>query len=217
MRDLLLGIAGASILANTSMDHDFRDWFQNEVRSDDTDSFADFFKVFGEGEIFASSLAGLGIAGWLLEDIPICDVAGEFGLRTGRAYLVGAPPIVFMQSALGGSRPGETSHESAWRSFEDNNAVSGHAFMGAVPFITGAQMSKNRCVKAGFYILSTLPAWSRIDDDAHYLSHSALGWWMAYLACRSVSQTEAAERHGGFRVAPLLDPNTAGFMAAYEF
>jgi hypothetical protein len=217
MRDLLLGIAGASLLANTSMDQDFRDWFWEDVRSSDTDNFASFWKPFGEGEIFVPAYVGFGITGWLLDDVPIFSLAGQHGRRTSRAYLVGTPPMLFLQSALGGSRPGETRHESAWRPFADDNGVSGHAFIGAVPFITAAQMSENCCVKAGFYIFSTFPAWSRIEDDAHYLSQCALGWWMAYLACRSVSQTEAMHAGGRFHVAPMVDPNTAGFMAAYEF
>ena len=216
-RDVLLGIAGGSLLANTSMDQDFRDWVQDDIRSDDTDNFAAFWKTFGEGNIFLPAFAGLGIAGYFLEDYPLCNAAGSFGARTTRAYLVGAPPMLFLQSALGGSRPGETSHESAWRPFEDNNGVSGHAFIGSVPFITAGNMCENPCIAGCFYFMSVLPAWSRINDDSHYLSQAALGWWLGYLACRSVDQTEAQWGCKRFTVAPLCTPDTAGVSAIYEF
>ncbi len=190
LRDLGLGIALAAPLANTSMDHDFRDWWQDDVRSSGTDRAAEFWKVFGEGGIFIPAMACLSLAGHALEDRPVFNLAGDFGDRATRAYLVGAPPVLLMQVLLGASRPGETRHDSQWRPFADSNAVSGHAFLGAVPFITAAQMTDNRMAQAALYLGSACTGWSRINDDAHYLSQAVLGWYMAYLACRSVDATE---------------------------
>lgn len=212
--DLLYSVAGASLLANTSLDHDFRDWYQDDVRSRDTNRFSSFWKTFGEGEIFIPAWAGLGLAGKMLEDVPVYGTVGEFGMRTTRGYLVGVPPMLFMQYGLGGSRPGETSHESMWRPFEDNNAVSGHAFIGAVPFITAARMCDRALPRAGLYILSALPAWSRVNDDSHYLSQACLGWWLAYVACRGVDQTEAGD--GCVSFVPIAEPDTLGAMLIWR-
>ena len=130
-------------------------------------------------------------------------------MRTTRAYLVGAPPVLFMQSCLGGSRPGERDDASFWRPFDDDNGASGHAFVGAVPFLTAARMTEDRRVKACWYALSVLPAWSRaVNDDSHYLSQVGLGWWMAYLACESVDRTEKAP--GCVTVTPIAQPGMVG-------
>ena len=215
-RDLLLGVAGGSLLANTSMDADFRDWLQDDVRSRDGEDFAAFWKGFGEGKYVIPSFIAMSLVGQWLDEVPIFDVAGEFGDRIGRSYAVGAPPLVFMQACLGGSRPGESSHGSQWRSFEDRNGVSGHAFIGAVPFITAANMLPNRGAKACFYFMSMLPAWSRVNDDSHYLSQACLGWWMGYLACRAIDETEAEKANRCFAVAPMVEPDTFGLMAVYQ-
>lgn len=209
-RNLLWGIAGGSVLANTSLDQNFRDWLQDDARSRQSDRLADFWRPFGDGAIFVPAFAGLGLAGMWLDDIPLGHAMGEFGTRTTRAYLVGTPAMVFMQYGLGGSRPGNRDHASFWRPFDSHSGVSGHAFIGAVPFITAANMSPNRCAKACWYFLSTLPAWSRLNDDTHYLSQVGLGWWMAYLACQSVDQTETATSR--FALAPLAEPDAAGVM-----
>ncbi|MDZ7618992.1 MAG: phosphatase PAP2 family protein, partial [Patescibacteria group bacterium] len=193
MRDLAMGIALAAPLANTSMDHNFRNWWQEDVRSTGTDDLAAFWKPFGEGVIFIPAMACLGLAGHAMSDWPMFDVCGEFGERATRSYLVGAPPMLLMQAMLGASRPGETTAESRWKPFDDNNAVSGHAFIGAVPFLTAAHMTENRAARALFYFGSICPAWSRVNDDAHYLSQVVLGWYMAYLACRSVDGTQRGE------------------------
>lgn len=213
--DLLLGIAAGSLLANTSMDQDFRDWYQDDVKSEGDDHFADFWRGFGEGKIFIPAYAGLALAGEIFDHTRCGSVVGEFGWRTTRAYLVGAPPMLFMQYCLGGSRPGESRFESRWRPFEDTNGVSGHAFVGAVPFIAAAQMTDRRLLKAGLYLCSTLTAWSRVDQDRHYLSQACLGWWMAYLACRAVDNTERQFEH--LSLFPVTTPNMVGVGAMYEW
>ena len=208
MRDLWLGVGLAAVPANTSLDDDFQGWYQRDVRSPDTDDFAAFWKTFGEGEIFIPAYVGLALVGGIFQDQPLIGGVGEFGDRVTRGYLVGAPPMLLMQYLLGGSRPGEDGVDSQWKPFDDNNAVSGHAFVGAVPFITAAKMAQNPWIKATLYTCSTFTAWSRVNDDAHYLSQACLGWWLAYLAARAVDGTEQADRC--FTFTPLVAPDVAG-------
>jgi membrane-associated phospholipid phosphatase len=207
---LHLGVAVglAAPVANTSLDHDFRDWYQQDVRSEGTDSLSSFWKPFGEGKIFIPAWAGLALVGNMFDDRPAMSLLGEFGDRTTRAYLVGGPPMLLMQWTLGASRPGETDHDSHWRAFDDTNSVSGHAFIGAVPFLTAANMAENPWVKGTFYALSAFPAWSRVNDDRHYLSQIGLGWYMAYLAARAVNDTEGVDRN--CRVVPIVTPQMTG-------
>ncbi len=208
--DFGLVLAFGAVLANTSMDDNFQGWYQRDMRSPGTDDLASFWKTFGEGHLIIPSVACLALAGAYFDDWPLLADAGGFGARATRAYLVGAPPMLLMQYCLGGSRPGETSHESQWKPFDDNNAVSGHAFIGAVPFITLAMMTDNPWNKATFYLCSTLTGYSRINDNAHYLSQVCLGWTMAYLACRSINQTD--RRHRSVVFTPVASPEMSGMM-----
>jgi len=214
MRDLWLGVAGGAVLANTSLDDDFQGWYQRDVRSSATDDFAAFWKTFGEGQIFIPAYAGLAVATGFFDDRPLIGGVNDFSDRVTRGYLVGAPPMLLMQALLGGSRPGEHSVGSQWKPFDDSNSVSGHAFVGAVPFITAAKMCDGPLLKATFYTLSTFPAWSRLNDDAHYLSQACLGWGMAYLACRAVDDTERQDRYLTF--TPLVTAEVAGVAIEYR-
>ncbi len=209
MGDLALALAGAAVFANSSLDADFQNWYQRDIRSDGTDNLAVFWKTFGEGQIFIPAFIGLAVAGTMWEDEwPVLGVTGEYSERVTRGYLVGGPAMLVMQFTLGGSRPGETSAGSRWKPFDDTNAVSGHAFMGAVPFITAAQMVENPWARRTLYACSTFTAWSRVNDNDHYLSQACLGWYMAYLACRVVNDTEDAKRCYSF--APVAAPNMLG-------
>ncbi len=213
-RDFALGLGLGAVLANTSLDQGFRDWYQDDVRSSELDDCSRVAKVFGEGQIFIPAYAGLALLNVFCEDRPVLGTVGGFGDRVTRAYLVGAPPMLLTQYVTGGSRPGEATYDSRWNPFSDNNGVSGHAFIGAVPFITAAQMCENPWLKGGLYICSTFTAWSRVNDDDHYLSQAWLGWWMAYLACRAVDQTNFEARH--VSLVPIAAPGVVGLGLIIE-
>jgi len=213
-RHLLLGIGAASLLANTSMDQDVRDWYQDDVRSSSTDDLADACKALGDGRIFIPAFAGLAMVSGMYDQTPCGSVVAEFTSRTTRGCLVGTPALLFMQCCLGSSRPGESKYQSRWRPFDDNNAASGHAFIGALPFIAAAKMTESPCLKGGLYACSTLTAWSAIDHDRHYLSQACLGWWMAYLASVAVDNTEHDYEHLTF--TPVATPEMVGVGVVYE-
>ena len=209
---LAAGIGVHGVMANTPIDQEIHDWYQGSVRNSGTDDLARFSKTLGDGTIFIPAFAGLTIAGAAFDDWAVGHTAFEFGNRVLRGYLVGAPPMLTLQFALGASRPTEGNlDESHWFLFHDTNSVSGHAFMGAVPFITAAKMVENPWLKAGLYFASTLPAWSRVNDSDHYPSQALLGWWIAYLACDAVVGTET--RYGPITLFPIMSPQMAGIGA----
>ena len=149
----------------------------------------------------------------MLDEYPAGSALGQWGEKSFRSTLVGFPPLLFMQFATGGSRPGERHYNSAWRPFFDNNSVSGHAFMGAIPFLTAAQMAERPLVKGGLLAASTMTGLSRINDDAHYLSQAILGWSMAAVAVSSIAETDAATN---MRVSQWLTPEAHGLQVEWR-
>ena len=175
-----IGIGCAGLFANTSMDGDIQEFYQDNLRSKATDDLSKILKI--PGDIFVTPPVLLGTY-LLFKD----SSAGEWAQKSLRALAVGAPAGLFLQRAIGSSRPSE--RDSKWRPFNDANGVSGHAFIGAIPFITAAKMSENPYVKGLLYGLSALPGMSRINDNKHYFSQTALGWYLALLSCNAVEKT----------------------------
>lgn len=185
---LAAGLAVAAPLANTALDQEFRDWYQDEVRADDLDGWSRWAKVPGEHWYAIPVYLAAACGGKWRADTPLGATLHVWGNRTLRAALVGAPTVGILQVGLGASRPGEAG--SAWRPFQDNNAVAGHGFMGALPFLTAASMSDNTCLRVPLVAASFATDWSRINDDGHYLSQAILGWWIAYLSVKSVADCD---------------------------
>jgi hypothetical protein len=201
-------------MANTNIDTDFRHWYQCDVRSRDTNHFSDVWMPTGNGRYVIPVMGALALADKAFPNEPWLEPISDFGDRTIRAYLVGAPPLLLMQELTGGARPSDVGRPSEWHPFENDHGLSGHAFIGAVPFITAADMSDNVWEKCGLYFCSTLTGVCRINNDRHYLSQVCLGWWMGYLSCQAVSATERTNPH--VLVTPLASPEMTGVGVMYQ-
>jgi hypothetical protein len=207
-------LAPAAVLANTNLDANFATWYQTHIRSSETNRVSDFFRPLGNGYYTIPVYVSAKFVGEYFNDVPGMGLLGEFGDRASRALLVGAPPLIAVQYLTGGGRPSGYADESYWRPFHGSHGASGHAFMGAVPFLTLAGMTDDPLAKCFFYACSPWTGMTRINDNVHYLSQVWLGWWMAYLACESVNKTESQK--GPMVFTPLVTPEMTGVGVVYE-
>lgn len=184
---LLATLSIGAAFANTNIDQSIANWYQSRVRSTQTNDISRYVKPFGSKTFMLSYIAALGAAALLPRGVT-GSALGQWGFRSVRAIIVGWPPMYFFQYAFGSYRP-NANKNSHWHPFNESHGVSGHSFMGAIPFLTAAQMTHNPYLKAFFYVGSTVTGLSRINDREHYFSQVFMGWSMAYLAVSSVSHT----------------------------
>ena len=201
-----LSVAIAAPLANTSRDRRFQNWYQRQARSSTADEFADITYFFGQHWCVLPVLLTATIGGKCAPDSEMGQNAYTWGDRTIRAMIVGAPAIGLLQWGLGGDRPREGN--SHWRPFRTNKSVSGHAFIGALPFMAGATMTENRPLQALLMAGSCVTAWSRVHKDGHFVSQSIIGWSIAAIAMHSVWQTDFA--NGRVLIVPTEIADTTG-------
>ena len=204
-------VGTAAVLANTSLDEDFQDWHDDNVKSSGSDDLADAVRWLGDGAIMLPVFASAALLECFVDDDrPVLKGIGQWGNRCSRSVLVGGPAVLGLQYLLGASRPVE-GHGSSWKPFDDNNSVSGHAFLGATPFLNGAKMTESFPLKVALYGLSTLPAWSRVNDQRHYLSQVLLGWGIAWLAADVVDRMERSQQ--SWAVVPYAAEGGVGLQS----
>lgn len=184
------GLTGAfgvgAVVANTSTDESLREAYHNHLGYQ---SSIHAMKDVGDGRLSLTAMGAIMATGLCFQDRPWGSTIEEFGERGLRATIVGAPPMLLMQQVTGAARPGESPSGSHWQPFKDANGVSGHAFIGAIPFIAAAKMTDQPVLKTALYAASTLTGLSRINDDAHYPSQVFLGWAMSYAAATAVDHS----------------------------
>lgn len=212
-------VAGG-IAANTNIDMSVRNWYQDNVRSARTDSWSsesqkDFVfnaKFFGEGKYMVPVALLAASVNYIDTDTAV----GNWGANTSRAYIVGLPAMWGMQFATGAARPSHNAPSgSAWRPFNNDgyaHGVSGHSFVGAVPFLTIAAMNPdNAWVRYPAYLASAAAGWSRVNDDKHFPSQVVLGWYMAWEAVDAVFDNNQKKK--GVTVTPMVGLDGFGLIA----
>lgn len=182
LQSLGAGFFVFGLVANTALDTHTQNWYQRQVRSETSDQIARVAKLFGEHLYLLPVAFSAGL-------LPSGSDIGKWGDNATRAYLVGGPAMLLMQLTTGASRPDESDSGSSWHPFNDDNGVSGHAFVGAIPFLTVAQQQHASWLRAMSYAASVATAWSRVNDNKHYFSQAALGWLMAYSAVLAVKSS----------------------------
>lgn len=211
---IVFGVTG--VAANTRLDMNIRNWYQDNVRSTRTDSWSSSkesgvtfnAKFFGEGKY----LIPIALLSASVNQFDNDTAVGNWGTNVSRAYITGLPTMWVMQYVTGASRPDETPDGSVWRPLNDNNGVSGHSFIGAVPFLTIAAMNPdNAWVRYPAYLASAAAGWSRINDDKHFPSQVVLGWYMAWEAVDAVFDNNQKKK--GVTVTPMVGLDGFGLMA----
>ena len=188
---LTAAFGAGALMANTGFDTTMQSAWQTSVEPTDLGTFFTGCKDIGEGRYALGVFGIAAITGLALEGRPGGDVLGEWGSRSLRMFIVGAPPVYVLQLATGASRPlEESSAGSQWKPFTDDNGVSGHAFVGAIPFLAAADMVENPVAKGALYVCSTFVGFSRMTTDSHFPSQVFLGWYLAWASSRAVSGTE---------------------------
>jgi hypothetical protein len=213
-----VGAGAAATFAHTYIDDEIHTRVHRSVWHGDGHDWAvplHATKTLGEGTITLPVFAGVWLANEVLDDMPLFDVASDWGERSLRAFLVGAPPLLAMQYLTGGSRPEESESGSTWQPLQDTNGASGHAFMGALPLLTAAEMIDWWPGKIAFFVVSFFPGLSRVADDDHYVSQALLGWTMAYVAASAVDRTEHPDRH--LSIFPLVTSDQVGAAMEYRW
>ena len=211
MTRLGVGFGVGAVVANTNIDQNIQDIYQENIRSDKTDKFSKVAKEFGEGTIMIPAALLCASIDYIYPDSAI----STWGKYTSRAYLTGAPALLLMQQATGASRPDDQPFKSShWHPFQDDNGVSGHAFMGAIPFLTLANMyHDNVYIKYLAYAASFATAYSRTNDNKHYLSQVSLGWYMAYETVDAVFYTKEKST---LAVVPVVTNDYYGFLVGMK-
>jgi hypothetical protein len=205
-----LAVGIAAPLAETHADQTMRDWYQNHVRTINTDRFIEFGNNIGFYQYVIPVYAGGWVMGAIFHDNCVGNVVYEWSTRTLRAIAVGAPAVGVLQYGLGPSRPGD-GDSSHWHPLHDSHGASGNAFVAAVPFMAAATMVENPFLQAAFMVGSLYGGWARIDLDAHYFSQVFLGWSVAFLSMRSVMMTDS-QRHS-MDIVPIQVPGPNNTVA----
>lgn len=208
------GVGLAGLAANSDFDTEVQGRIRQSWDTQSLDDLSDKVSRLGDFEIMVPATA---LAAWLGPELG-SDAIGAFGERTLRAYLVAAPVALALQRLTGARRPDDpaNAHGSEWRFFDSSHGVSGHAVVGSIPFLTIAKLQDDPWIDALCYAASTLAGLARLQEDRHYASQVALGWWIGYLTTEAVDDTERAAAPPATSWMPVIAPGYVGVVVSHR-
>lgn len=209
------GVGFAALSANSQLDRDIYEDVLPEWRTGRVNRFRDDVLWLGDGAVM---LPVFGVTALLAPAVG-SDAVGEWGERALRTTLVGAPSVLALQRLTGAGRPDDPSNDQAseWQPFEFSNGVSGHAFVGAIPFLTVAAMQDDPWIDGLSYVASTAVAAARLQGSRHYFSQVVLGWWIAFLATEAVDDSARGAAPSTMSILPYAGPDRVGFEVVHRF
>ncbi len=196
---LILGgtLVGASVLANTTLDQEINNGWQRHLRNGKPRVFKLACGV-GIYNYKLTYLASTLIGAFMLDESKPCspfNALYHWGYRSMRTLLLAGLQTELFIWTIGSGRPIQ-NRPSRWYPFHSHkhsihdSGVSGHAFNGAIPFITAGMMCEEPLYKYSFYALSILPSLARINDNNHYASQVILAWAISFLSANAIDKTK---------------------------
>ena len=196
---LLKAMIPAAFMANSPIDAEISHFYETTIRSTATDDVSKVVKIFGSKRPLLATLLSTFAVGALTSNTKIGYILLQFSENSLRSIIVGLPTLILGQNLLGADRPYQNT-DSYYHPFRNDHGVSGHAYMGAIPFITAANLSTNSWLKVLFFAGSTLTGLSRLNDASHYASQVLLGWVLAFASCNAITKTNRSITISGNKV-----------------
>lgn len=173
-------VALGTVAMLSIVDEPIQDWVQSQ-RSEDSDEAAGLFRHEGEPIWWGGISVGLTAAGLIIGDADVARAGG----RAMTAVAASAAVSTGIKFLLGRSRPAEgvgAFEFHPFSSLKDSTGVqlrfampSGHTTAAFAVATSLADDIRSPVADIVLYTLATGTAWSRMNDDRHWLTDTALG------------------------------------------
>jgi membrane-associated phospholipid phosphatase len=185
----------AGIVGLMFVDEPVRRWAQ-DVRSETTDDIAAFARHFGQPEVWVTVPATLIAGGLLTKNEELAKAGGRVAASVGLAIGV----ELTIKLIVGRTRPdsGLGAFHFDPFSVDANSMPSGHSAIAWALMTSLAHEVKSPVAQVGFYGLASATAWSRVNDDRHWLSDVVAGSLIGFTSAKLV--------HGKWQVWGIKPP-----------
>jgi membrane-associated phospholipid phosphatase len=207
----VIAIGGLSVLM--ALDEPAQRYFQGQ-RSTTSNGLANTLRHFGQIEVYGTVTAGLMAAGLFSGDGEITRV----GARLATSLVLTGASTALAKHALGRQRPGDNTEGDSdeYLPFSGHEAMpSGHTAIAFAMATSLADEIDRPWASLGLYTVASGVAWSRLNDNRHWLSDVAAG---AALGITSAKLVNGSWRIFNLRPPRILfGPRTAALAWRLEF
>jgi hypothetical protein len=210
-------IAGVALTVAQEED-DIQHWMQDN-RSDDSNIVAGITEPLGNGKYAVPALGALYCYGRLFGD----DRARRAGLLSIESVVISGAVTAAVKYLSHKHRPGaiqadEIPWEGPGLSTANLSFPSGHSACAfAIGTVVASEYGDNAFVPPLAYGAAALCAWSRLHDNAHWVSDIIIGSAIGHFTGRAVVGLHGGGGEGDFSLVPAVNETGAGLSLSYKF
>jgi len=208
------GVVGVSF-ASSFLDQEASDFFQRN-QSKFLDPFADAGDFIGQPEHqgpFLATLWGLGI---LVNN----DWMRETGSMIAASMATSGLLTAFGKEAFGRARPSKGEGSTSFKLFagkEYHSLPSAHTTLSISSAWILARQIKPLALKIPFYAVPLVVGWSRVYDNAHWLSDVVVSSALGIACAEAVIQYYSLIEKKDNRTSWIIMPSNNGLSVIYQF
>ena len=173
-------LVGTGVAGMMFLDENLKDFAQDDMRSSTTDGIADWTRPFGDSKIMFPAMAG----GYLVGAVTGSKRLTAASLLGLQSLAIAAGITEGVKNIAGRERPNKTDDAfnfNGW-SGDDKSFPSGHATHAfAVATVFALEYRDSYIVPPVAYGLASLAAYSRINDNKHWVSDVVVGAGIGFL------------------------------------
>lgn len=212
------GLVGAGAVGIMLLDSTLKDFAQDDLRGSATDNIADWTRPFGDSKIMFPAMAG----GYLVGAVSGSKRLTSASLLGFQSLAIAAGMTEGIKLLAGRTRPNNTDDEWDFQGpgGSDKSFVSGHATHAfSVATVFALEYRESKIIPPLAYGLATLTAFSRVNDNKHWVSDVALGAGVGFLV-GVLTHRLSPFRPGNnpnVSVLPMIGGNKKGISIAMRF
>jgi len=206
-------VMGTAVVLYTQ-DENIRRWVQKN-KSTTADNLSDDAKKLYL--LSFPAIVGLGAYGFIAPD----DKARSTFLLSAESFVITGAFVQVLKHVTGRHRPytgdphdtwsGPTT-KSEWQSFPSGDASTAFSIASVV-----ASEYPNVIVQTVVYGISTLVAYERVHNDAHWASDVFVGSAIGYYTGKAVVASHIGIKENRISFAPMLNDHNTGVLVTYHF
>jgi membrane-associated phospholipid phosphatase len=205
------------------IDEPFKDFWQDDIRSNGTDEAASIFQSFGDTKWILPALPTLFAAGGLVrygfKDVEEGGRLQETALLAAEAFILSAGITEGIKRLAGRERPNNTDDHDVFEGFGGSKSFpSGHSTHAwALAAVVASEYRHSPAIRIGAYTLAALTSLARINDNKHWASDVVFGGAIGYFVGKFVYDENPFRNSDNMLFGPMAVANGTGVQMTYKF
>ncbi len=205
------------------IDEPFKDFWQDDIRSNGTDEAASIFQSFGDTKWILPALPTFfavgGVVRYGFDNVEEGGRIQETALLAAEAFIISAGITEGIKNLAGRERPNNADDHDIFEGLGGSKSFpSGHSTHAwALAAVVASEYQHSPIIQISAYSLAALTSLARINDNKHWASDVVFGGAIGYFVGKFVYAENPFHNSDNMLFGPMAVAHGTGVQMTYKF